>query len=171
MIKIIKVGLESIPVIQQLSNEIWRKVYPSIVPMGQIEYLLNEWHSQEALTEQMMEQGHQFILIAWDEETIGYASYSVKQKEDPSRYRLNKLYVQPEVHGKGIGKSIVRFVANEIKPLGATKLELNVHKRNPAVTFYKHIGFEIAKEEVTEIAHGYLLDDFIMELDLMKNSL
>ena len=171
MLKINKVGLEAIPTIQQLSNEIWKKVYPSIVPMGQIEYLLNEWHSPEALTAQMIIQGHQFILIEWDNENIGYASYSVKQKEDPFRFRLNKLYIQPEVHGKGIGKSIVRFVANEIKPLGATVLELNVHKRNPAVAFYKHIGFEIAKEEVTEIAHGYLLDDFIMEMDLTKNPL
>ncbi|MBP7931134.1 MAG: GNAT family N-acetyltransferase, partial [Chitinophagaceae bacterium] len=131
----------------------------------------NEWHSEKALTEQMTALGHQFILIEWDEETIGYASYSVKQKEDLSRFRLNKLYVQPEVHGKGIGKSIIRYIANEIMPLGATVLELNVHKRNPSVAFYKHVGFEIAKEEVTEIAHGYLLDDFIMELDLMKNSL
>ncbi len=171
MIKINKVGLPSIPVIQQLSNEIWRKVYPAIVPLGQIEYLLNEWHSQEALTEQMTELGHQFILIEWNSESIGYASYAAKQKEDSSRFRLNKLYVQPEVHGKGIGRAIIRFIANEIKPLGATVLELNVHKRNPAVAFYKHIGFEIAKEEVTEIAHGYLLDVFIMELDLIKNPL
>ena len=171
MLTINKVGLESIPIIQVLSNEIWKKVYPAIVPMGQIEYLLNVWHSEEALTEQMVVEGHQFVLIEWNKETIGYASYVVKDKEDPYRFRLNKLYVQPEVHGKGIGKSIVHFVTNEIKPLGATVLELNVHKRNPAVAFYKHIGFVIAKEEVTEIAHGYLLDDFIMELDLTKKLL
>jgi GNAT superfamily N-acetyltransferase len=171
MLTINKVGLESIPIIQVLSNEIWKKVYPAIVPMGQIEYLLNVWHSEEALTEQMVVEGHQFVLIEWNKETIGYASYVVKDKEDPYRFRLNKLYVQPEVHGKGIGKSIVQFVTNEIKPLGATVLELNVHKRNPAVAFYKHIGFVIAKEEVTEIAHGYLLDDFIMELDLTKKPL
>ena len=171
MIKIYKVGLEAIPTIERLSREIWRKVYPAIVPIGQIEYLLKEWHSPEALSGQMTKQGHQFLIIEWDNEPIAYASYVVKDKEDPYRFRLNKLYVQPEVHGKGIGKSIVHFVTNEIKPLGATVLELNVHKRNPAVAFYKHIGFVIAKEEVTEIAHGYLLDDFIMEIDLTKNLL
>lgn len=168
MIKIYKVGLDAIPTIERLSREIWRKVYPAIVPIGQIEYLLKEWHSPEALLDQMTKQGHQFLIIEWGNEPIGYASYVVKDKEDPYRFRLNKLYVQPEVHGKGIGKSIVHFVTNEIKPLGATVLELNVHKRNPAVAFYKHIGFVIAKEEVTEIAYGYLLDDFIMEMDLTK---
>ena len=171
MIKIYKVGLEAIPTIERLSGEIWRKVYPAIVPIGQIEYLLNEWHSPEALSDQMTKQGHQFLIIEWDEETIAYASYVVKDASDPTRYRLNKLYVQPEVHGKGIGKSIIRYIAEQVMPLGCTVMELNVHKRNPAVGFYNRIGFEVIQELVTEIEHGYLLDDFIMELDLMKNAL
>jgi hypothetical protein len=50
-------------------------------------------------------------------------------------------------------------------------LELNVHKRNQAVGFYKHMGFVVIQDIVTEIEHGYLLDDFIMELDLIKNGL
>jgi len=171
MINIYKVGLEAIPTIERLSGEIWRKVYPSIVPLGQIEYLLNEWHSPKALTHQMTIQGHQFLIIEWDNEPIGYASYVVKDVNDPSRYRLNKLYIQPEVHGKGIGKSIISYIAEQVKPNGCSVLELNVHKRNPAVGFYKKIGFEIIQDVVTEIEHGYLLDDFIMELDLMKNVL
>jgi GNAT superfamily N-acetyltransferase len=171
MIKIYKVGLEAIPTIERLSGEIWRKVYPAIVPLGQIEYLLKEWHSPEALTDQMTKQGHQFLIIEWDNEPIAYASYVVKDANNPIRYRLNKLYVQPEVHGKGIGKSIIRYIAEQVKPNGCTVLELNVHKRNPAVEFYKHVGFVVIEALVTEIEHGYLLDDFIMELDLTKNEL
>ncbi|MFM1794349.1 MAG: hypothetical protein RL642_734 [Bacteroidota bacterium] len=171
MIKIYKVGLEAIPTIERLSGEIWRKVYPAVVPLGQIEYLLKEWHSPEALTHQITSQGHQFLIIEWDNEPIGYASYVVKDANDPSRYRLNKLYVQPETHGKGIGRAILQYIADEIKPLGGSILELNVHKRNPAVGFYKHMGFVVIQDIVTEIEHGYLLDDFVMELDLMKNEL
>jgi len=111
------------------------------------------------------------LIIEWDNEAIAYASYVVKDANNPIRYRLNKLYVQPEVHGKGIGKSIIRYIAEQVKPNGCTVLELNVHKRNPALGFYKRMGFEIIQDVVTEIEHGYLLDDFIMELDLMKNEL
>jgi GNAT superfamily N-acetyltransferase len=171
MIKIEKVGLEAIPTIVRLSDEIWKKVYPSVVPMGQIEYLLEAWHSPEALTNQITVQGHQFLLIEWDNEIIGYASYVVKDNNNPTRYRLNKLYVQPETHGKGIGRAIIQYIADEIKPLGGTTLELNVHKRNPAVGFYKHMGFVVTQDIITEIEHGYLLDDFVMELDLIKNGL
>lgn len=171
MIKINKVGLSAIPTIKQLSHEIWHKVYPAVVPVGQIEYLLEAWHSEEALTDQILYQGHQFLLIEWNNQPIGYASYVLKDKSDLKRYRLNKLYIQPEVHGNGIGRSILRFIYNEIQPLGGTILELNVHKRNPAVGFYKKVGFVVIQELVTEIEHGYLLDDYIMELDLIKNSL
>lgn len=171
MINIYKVGLSAIPTIKRLSHEIWHKVYPSVVPIGQIEYLLEIWHSEEAITEQITQQGHQFLLIEWNNEPIGYASYVVKDKSDPKRYRLNKLYIQPEVHGNGIGRAILRFIKNDIHPLGGTILELNVHKRNPAVGFYKRVGFVITEDVVTEIEHGYLLDDYIMELDLIKNVL
>jgi ribosomal protein S18 acetylase RimI-like enzyme len=56
-------------------------------------------------------------------------------------------------------------------PLGCKELELNVHKRNPAVGFYQHVGFTIEQDIVTVIEHGHVLDDYIMMLDLTKNSL
>ena len=63
MLKITKVSLESIPVIRRLSEEIWYQVYPSVVPMAQIEFLLNTWYSSEALAEQIEISGHHFILV------------------------------------------------------------------------------------------------------------
>jgi hypothetical protein len=51
MLKITKVSIEFIPEIKRLSDEIWKQVYPSVVPMAQIEFLLNTWYSTAALTE------------------------------------------------------------------------------------------------------------------------
>ena len=78
MLKITKVSIEFIPEIKRLSDEIWKQVYPSVVPMAQIEFLLNTWYSTDALTEQMEQSGHQFILVEWNDEAVGYASYSMK---------------------------------------------------------------------------------------------
>ncbi len=171
MLKITKVSLESIPVIRRLSEEIWYQVYPSVVPMAQIEFLLNTWYSSEALAEQIEISGHHFILVEWNEEAVGYASYSMKLANQPERFRVHKLYLQPAVHGKGIGKAMLQFIATENMPLGCKELELNVHKRNPAVGFYQHVGFTIEQDIVTVIEHGHVLDDYIMMLDLTKNSL
>lgn len=171
MLNITKASIEQIGLIQRLSDEIWKKVYPSIVPMAQIEYLLSTWYSMDGLTQQMLELGHQFILVEWNNEIVGYAAYSEKQAGTPLRYRVHKLYLQPELHGKGIGKAMLQFIAREAMPLGCRELELNVHKRNPAVGFYKHMGFFVEKEVVLVIEHGHILDDYVMVLDLMKNPL
>lgn len=171
MLKITKVSIEFIPEIKRLSDEIWKQVYPSVVPMAQIEFLLNTWYSTAALTEQMVQTGHQFILVEWNEEAIGYASYSMKLANQPERFRVHKLYLQPAMHGKGIGRAMLKFIADESMPLGCKELELNVHKRNPAVGFYQHVGFMIEQDIVTVIEHGHVLDDYIMMLDLMKNPL
>lgn len=171
MINITKVEVKFIPQIQRLSEDIWKKVYPSIVPMAQIEYMLSTWYSKEGLTDQMMQLGHQFLLVEWNNEMVGYASYSAKTENVSHRYRVHKLYLQPEFHGKGIGKAMLRFIAEESMPLGCKELELNVHKRNPAVGFYQHIGFSIEQNIVTVIEHGHVLDDYVMVLDLLKNTL
>lgn len=171
MLKITKVSIEHIPEIKRLSDEIWKQVYPSVVPMAQIEFLLNTWYSSAALTEQMEQSGHQFILVEWNDEAVGYASYSMKLANQPERFRVHKLYLQPAIHGNGIGRAMLKYIAAESMPLGCKELELNVHKRNPAVGFYQHVGFTIEQDIVTVIEHGHVLDDYIMMLDLTKNPL
>jgi len=171
MLRITKVSIASIPEIRKLSDEIWKQVYPSIVPMAQIEFMLATWYSTEALAEQIEVSGHQFILVEWNEEAVGYASYSMKLANQPERFRVHKLYLQPSMHGKGIGRDMLKFIAADSMPRGCKELELNVHKRNPAVGFYQHVGFAIEQDIVTVIEHGHVLDDYVMLLDLTKNQL
>ena len=168
MCMITKVSTENIPLIQQLSKEIWNKVYPSIISQEQIDFMLNMMYSNASLEKQMLEQGHQFMVVFLDDEAVGFASYSVKSGSEPSVFRLNKLYLQPEHHGKGLGKSLLKFIMEEVKPLGGEYLELNVNKENPTVDFYKKQGFSITAETVLEIGHGYLMDDYIMTLKIAE---
>ncbi len=170
MMNIKTASIEDIPEIQRLSNEIWKKVYPSVVTLDQIEYMLERIYSHDSLTNQMEDLKHQFILVQWNDENVGYASYSIKSAEEPNRFRLHKLYMQPETHGNGLGKGVLKYIINQILPLGAKELELNVHKRNPAYHFYLYMGFLVEQALVIEFG-PYLLDDYIMSLDLIKNPL
>ena len=163
-------SFEDIPEIQRLSNEIWKKVYPNVVTLDQIEYMLERIYSHDSLTNQIGDLNHEFILIQWNGENVGYASFSVKSIEEPNRFRLHKLYIQPEMHGNGLGRGILRYIINQILALGAKELELNVHKRNPSYHFYLHMGFIVEQSLVLEFG-PYLLDDYIMSLDLIKNPL
>jgi len=166
MVSISKCSTEGIPTIRQLSEEIWRKVYPSIVSMEQIDYMLDLMYSSKALEEQITSLGHQFILLNHNNESVGYASYSIKKADEPERYRLHKLYLKPELQGKGFGKAMTSYISTEVISQGGTELELNVNKKNPAVAFYNHIGFIIESEIDLQIGQGFEMNDFIMVLKL-----
>jgi ribosomal protein S18 acetylase RimI-like enzyme len=166
MINIYKKGTESIPLIRSLSLRIWPEAYSRILSETQIHYMLNLMYSDEALETQINQKQHQFILAFEDTEPVGFASYGMKSLEVPGVYRLHKLYVVPGLHGKGVGKKLLQFMADDILLKGAEKLELNVNKQNRAIQFYEKMGFNIIREEKIDIGQGFIMDDYVMETSL-----
>ena len=161
-----KSSTNDIPLIQQLSKEIWNKVYRAIISQEQIDFMLEMMYSEGSLLQQMTELNHHFIILYFSEIPVGFASYSVKSSLEPDVIRLNKLYLQPAYHGKGLGKAMVEYIVKEAKQLAGSILELNVNKYNPAVSFYNKQGFVIASEMVLEIGNGFVMDDYIMTLPI-----
>ena len=160
--------ITEIDIIRRLSDEIWRKVYPSIIGMEQIEYMLELIYNEEALKEQIINKQHQFILMMDNYTPIGYASFSVKDMSENKAYRLHKFYLQPEYHGKGLGKKMMHHIIARVEDAAGTSIQLNVNKYNPALNFYKKLGFSIISEEVIDIGRGYVMDDYIMQLSPLK---
>ena len=170
-IEIRPLAIHEIDLVRNLSNEIWKKVYPSIISIEQIEYMLDLIYNEVALKKQISVQGHQFILVIDNTQPIGYASYSLKEGTDDSQYRLHKFYLQPEHHGKGLGKQMMNHIIHEVQRAGGKSIELNVNKYNPAFHFYKKLGFSVISEEVIDIGKGYVMDDYVMRLNPLKNPL
>jgi len=158
-----RAGTADIPVIQELATAIWHEVYPSIIPVEQINYMLGMMYSAESLQEQMMRQRAQFLLLSDDESTIGFASWSIIQ---PGAARLHKLYVMPAYHGTGAGAALLSEVEREAVQQRCTSIELNVNKYNPARSFYEKKGFRTHREEVIDIGSGYVMDDYVMQKPL-----
>ena len=165
MIAVKKTGPENIPAIQELAQVTWAIAYASIITPEQMSYMLDLFYSNNSLHEQI-ENGHQFI-IAWEEGiAVGFASYSPKSDEEPSVYRLHKIYIDPNQQGKGTGKILLDFIITDIKPAAATELELNVNRSNNALGFYQKLGFVIIREEDIDIGNGYFMNDYVMTLAL-----
>ena len=86
-----------------------------IVGEAQLAYMLNLIYSTSSL-ERQMEDGSIFLL-AKDNEPVAFAAYFLKA---PNIYKLDKLYALPNQQGKGLGKILINYIIDEIKPLGAT---------------------------------------------------
>lgn len=165
MIEVKKVGEESIPQVQHIVQLTWPVTYGPILSKGQLDYMIDLIYSTDSLKQQI-QKGHQFILATEENTVVGFASYSVKDAAEPSRFRLHKIYIDPNQQGKGIGKILLDFILDDIKPQGATDLELNVNRYNKALGFYQKLGFNIISEEDIDIGNGYFMNDYVMNLKL-----
>ena len=159
---VVKASEKDIPLIQQLTYAVWPYTYKDILTQEQVDYMLNMMYSTSALSKQMND-GHQFIFIQEENKNIAFASYAYYKS---SVYKLHKIYALPDQQGKGIGKFIINHITAQIKPLGATVLQLNVNRYNKAKGFYEKLGFKIISEEDSDIGNNYLMNDYVMELSL-----
>ena len=165
MIQILEAFLEDIPVIQLLANSIWPIAYKDIITKEQIAFMLETRYSTEALQKQMNE-GQQFFLAKEDNEFMGYAGVAPANKA--GLFKLEKLYVVPATHKKGIGTLLLQAVEQYTIENGGNKLTLQVNRSNAAVGFYKRMGFIIEREEDVAIGNGFYMNDYFMEKKIAK---
>jgi GNAT superfamily N-acetyltransferase len=146
--------------IRQLAHEIWWPTYTPIISREQIEYMLADRYTTEVLADQIANNHQTFLLLLADEQPLAFAAYS-PDDDDPEAYRLHKLYILPSAHGKGLGRLLLNAVCERVLAAGKTALALNVHRSNPAKSFYEKMGFVIAYE--IDIPFGpYMLNDYVM---------
>jgi len=161
--KIREATINDIPVIKDLAYAIWPDAYGTIISPEQLAYMLQLIYGQESLLLQM-QQGHNFIILSdGNGAPAGFAAYALKVDETPITFRLQKLYVLPSIHGRGLGKLLLDYVIEKVKSEGGGKLDLTVNRQNPAQYFYHKMGFEILREEDTDIGNGFFMNDYIME--------
>ena len=154
-----------IPLISRLAASIWRACYPEIITREQIDYMLARMYSPETLQDEMHAQQIRYELMFAATSAVGFAAYG--PAESPGIFKLHKLYLQPERHGRGLGTSLLQHCEREAAKLGARKLVLNVNKRNPkAIRAYGRNGFKIEDSIVADIGGGFVMDDFVMGKEL-----
>ena len=155
--------IDDIPAIGYLAQQIWPGTYQEILGPAQLQYMMDLIYSPESLYQQMMKQKHQFLMVELDEEPIGFASYS--PLTEAGVYKLHKLYVHPKTQGKGIGRTLIDYIIDQL-PDKAIALRLNVNRYNKAKNFYEKIGFLVTKEEDINIGNNYFMNDYVMERSL-----
>ena len=153
--------LDDINTIGYLAQQIWPDAYKEILSPEQLKYMLKLIYSPRSLRRQMVDEHHRFLLVEQAGEPIGFASWSATK--EPGVYKLHKIYVLPGRQGKGLGKTLLHAVFEDIRPEGGQRLRLNVNRHNKARQFYERMGFTVIAEEDIDIGHGYFMNDFVME--------
>ena len=160
-IAIKKIGTDEIPLIVSLADRIWPATYSEILSPDQIAYMMELFYQPASLRSQMTDKGHQFIIALQENEAMAFASYSATK--EAGIYRLHKIYVDPAMQGRGVGRQMIDYIFAELISMKATTLELNVNRDNKAKLFYEKLGFRVVREEDIDIGNGYLMNDYVMQ--------
>lgn len=156
-----KAGTDDIMLIKELTMQVWPQTYIPIVGEDQVAYMLDRFYTREALMAQM-EQGHSFIIGYDGDEPVAFASWS---EIEPHVYKLHKLYISTGQQGKGVGRSMISYIVDEIRKEAATFLCLNVNRyNNSAKAFYEKVGFKHVTDEDIDIGNGYFMNDHVLNL-------
>jgi ribosomal protein S18 acetylase RimI-like enzyme len=152
-----------VPAISALAREIWQATYPGIITQEQIDFMLEQRYGHERLYDDL-EDAHKWLDQAFhDGRRVGFAF----SEETKGEFKLDKLYIHPDVQRRGVGGQLIAHVAARAKKLGYPCVILQVNKRNVnAIASYEKYGFAVRTSTVDDIGRGFVMDDYVMEKKL-----
>jgi len=153
---------DDIEIIQDIAHKTWPITYNNIISKRQIDFMLEMMYSEKSLQRQIF-QGSTFIIAEDDNNPVGFAGF---KELEHKIFKLDKLYILPNTHNKGVGKALLQEVIKRILEIGGEEIQLQVNRKNPAVGFYSKMGFDILREQDFNIGNDFYMKDYVMSLKL-----
>ncbi|MEN8797925.1 MAG: GNAT family N-acetyltransferase [Flavobacteriaceae bacterium] len=152
-------GTDDIALVVALADSIWREHYTPIIGRDQVDYMLLNFQSAEAIKSQI-DEGASYYLLLHNNSPAGYFSFYLKESE----LFLSKIYLRKSLRGKGLGGKMLDFIQDEAANNGLKQISLTVNKNNTkTIAAYSKLGFRKVKPLVIDIGNGFVMDDFLME--------
>lgn len=155
---------EEMTIIQFIAGKVYGPTYLEILGQQQVNYMLGKLYSTSALWE-LMDQGHIFLIAQIQQQDVGFVTFNCTNA-GKGIFKLQKLYVLPEMQGSGMGAFLVKEVIARVQQLEGKLLQLNVNRFNRARGFYEKLGFRVTEEVDIPIGEGYYMNDYVMEMVL-----
>lgn len=152
---------DGIAALSRLATGILREHYDPIVGKAQNDYMLEKFQSVDAIVHQL-ESGYRYYVVRSAGRDIGFFAFYPRGK---AMY-LSKLYLLKEERGRGYSRLMVDFVVAKAREASLDSVELNVNKRNDAISVYERLGFKRVRSEKNDIGNGYYMDDYVYALNV-----
>ena len=153
---------DRVAAVAELARIIWREHYAPILGGDQVEYMLAQFQSEEALRAALA-YGQEYWLLRWHGEPAGYLGLAA-DPGDPEATQLSKIYVRADRRGCGLGRSLLLHAEARATAGKRPRLWLTVNRHNTtSLRWYQRRGFRVSGEVVTEIGHGFVMDDYQLE--------
>ena len=164
MIAIDLLSKNDMVVVREIAQITWPITYREILSSEQLDYMFEWMYNLETIQNQV-EEGQLFYVLKENGKPLGFIGIELFSSEK-NDLKIQKIYVLPDAQGKGVGKKLIEKAIEIAQEKGIENVILNVNRFNKAVSFYQKIGFKITSEVNIDIGKGYLMEDYIMTLEL-----
>ncbi|NNC70356.1 MAG: GNAT family N-acetyltransferase [Flavobacteriaceae bacterium] len=146
----------------RLAHKIWTEHYVPIIGQEQVNYMLKNIQSIEAITEQM-KSGYEYYLLRDDSIEIGYLA--LRPNHPQGKIMISKIYIDTSQRGRGYGNQLLEFTQKISLKRGIEFIWLTVNRHNSnTINWYEKKGFSIVKEKKSDIGNGFIMDDYVLEV-------
>lgn len=146
----------------KVAETVWREANISFCSAEQVEYMIERFQSFEAVQGQLL-QGYRYFVFEENGDIVAY--FGVQPQGE--RLFLSKFYILKEYRGQGLfsaGLDVMKRLCREGE-MRAIYLTVNRNNRH-AYEVYLKKNFKVIEEAVADIGYGFVMDDYIMQLDL-----
>lgn len=175
-----------------LANEIWHEYWPALIGKAQTDYMVEQFQSLSAIKRDMTEHAYEYWFVVAQEEDgrsdantgenenagkneadaeraasriVGYTGGHVEP--ETNRFFISKIYLRAEERGKGFASQTIRFYEDLCRTRNLHAAYLTVNKHNDlGIRAYRAKGFETIDAVETDIGNGFIMNDYIMELQV-----
>lgn len=145
------------------AKEIWNEYFISIITQTQIDYMVEKFQSNTALTKAIYKDHYTYYMICDRDIPVAYCGVQVQNK----RLFLSKLYVKKAYRKQGLSSLLLDTCLKYAKEHHCDTIYLTCNKYNDnSLSIYKHKGFTITDAQENDIGNGFIMDDYILELSL-----
>ncbi|MDF9823870.1 RimJ/RimL family protein N-acetyltransferase [Breznakia sp. PF5-3] len=145
--------------VANLAKSIWEEHFTPIIGEDQVAYMVDKFQSEEAIKNQILNEGYTYYKIVEDKQLVGYMAVKFNEEET----FLSKLYLHESVRGKGYASFALKFLQLLCKERGCHSIWLTCNKDNAnTIAKYKKMGFEIFDSVVNDIDNGFVMDDYYL---------
>lgn len=152
-----------IQALAKTAKMIWNEYFIDLITQEQIDYMVDRFQSYPALRKAIQEDGYIYYLAYDNEELIGYCGVQPQE----NRLFLSKLYVLKSYRGQGISSSLFQCALKQAQAQKLSAIYLTCNKYNThSLDIYVHKGFRQIDAVQSDIGHGFIMDDYILQYDL-----
>ena len=130
----------------------WRSTYKGIIPEEVLQRM--SYNEREARWMQMIPEYPVFVAETGEGEIIGFASGGKERSGNYPEFdgELYAIYLLQQCQGQGIGKALVKKIAESLKEMGSCSMLVLVLAENKSRYFYESLGAKLISTEQETIA-------------------